>query len=181
MIHSFSIGSWSLFFVCFRRFNWSWNETLFFLSFSSTNSKWVWAQYAFLFMCPIWLSSLFLPLQRGIPAVSPDMLNQFPAAPVPTLSGFPMPLPAAVSQQPLLPTGPPVSMPLSIGPPVMGMGITAAAPAGGAAAPPAGAFVPSYPPSQVRALHGWYGPAGRMGLFQNCVMALNKCQGADEV
>uniref|UniRef100_A0A8V1AP04 Synergin gamma n=1 Tax=Gallus gallus TaxID=9031 RepID=A0A8V1AP04_CHICK len=87
--------------------------------------------------------------QRGIPAVSPDMLNQFPAAPVPTLSGFPMPLPAAVSQQPLLPTGPPVSMPLSIGPPVMGMGITAAAPAGGAAAPPAGAFVPSYPPSQV--------------------------------
>uniref|UniRef100_A0A669PAK4 Synergin gamma n=1 Tax=Phasianus colchicus TaxID=9054 RepID=A0A669PAK4_PHACC len=39
--------------------------------------------------------------QRGIPAVSPDMLNQFPAAPVPTLSGFPMPLPAAVSQQPL--------------------------------------------------------------------------------
>uniref|UniRef100_A0A669PEV3 Synergin gamma n=1 Tax=Phasianus colchicus TaxID=9054 RepID=A0A669PEV3_PHACC len=44
--------------------------------------------------------------QRGIPAVSPDMLNQFPAAPVPTLSGFPMPLPAAVSQQPLLPTGP---------------------------------------------------------------------------
>uniref|UniRef100_A0A669PDK4 Synergin gamma n=1 Tax=Phasianus colchicus TaxID=9054 RepID=A0A669PDK4_PHACC len=87
--------------------------------------------------------------QRGIPAVSPDMLNQFPAAPVPTLSGFPMPLPAAVSQQPLLPTGPPVSLPLSIGPPVMGLGISAAAPAGGAAAPPAGAFAPSYPPSQV--------------------------------
>ncbi|OXB64862.1 hypothetical protein ASZ78_009743, partial [Callipepla squamata] len=87
--------------------------------------------------------------QRGIPAVSPDMLNQFPAAPVPTLSGFPMPLPATVSQQPLLPTGPPVSMPLSIRPPVMGMGITAAAPAGGAAAPPVGAFTPSYPPSQV--------------------------------
>ncbi|NXJ08662.1 SYNRG protein, partial [Odontophorus gujanensis] len=87
--------------------------------------------------------------QRGIPAVSPDMLNQFPAAPVPTLSGFPMPLPATVSQQPLLPSGPPVSMPLSIGPPVMGMGITAAAPAGGTAAPPVGAFTPSYPPSQV--------------------------------
>uniref|UniRef100_A0A8C9F9P7 Synergin gamma n=1 Tax=Pavo cristatus TaxID=9049 RepID=A0A8C9F9P7_PAVCR len=73
--------------------------------------------------------------QRGMPAVSPDMLNQFPAAPVPTLSGFPMPLPAAVSQQPLLPAGPPVSVPLSIGPPVMGVGMAAAAPAGGAAAP----------------------------------------------
>ncbi|KAM8991402.1 synergin gamma isoform 5-T5 [Ara ararauna] len=85
--------------------------------------------------------------QRGIPAVSPDVLNQFPAAPVPTLSGFPMPLPAAVSQQPLLPPAPPVSMPLSIGPAVMGMSITA--PAGGAAAQPSGGFHPSYPPSQV--------------------------------
>ncbi|NXW09763.1 SYNRG protein, partial [Fregetta grallaria] len=77
--------------------------------------------------------------QRGIPAVSPDVLNQFPAAPVPTLTGFPMPLPATVSQ--------PVSVPLSIGPAVMGMSITA--PAGGAAAQPSGGFVPSYPPSQV--------------------------------
>ncbi|XP_065551182.1 synergin gamma isoform X3 [Lathamus discolor] len=85
--------------------------------------------------------------QRGIPAVSPDVLNQFPAAPVPTLSGFPMPLPAAVSQQPLLSPAPPVSMPLSIGPAVMGMSITA--PAGGAAAQPSGGFLPSYPPSQV--------------------------------
>ncbi|XP_033924674.1 synergin gamma isoform X3 [Melopsittacus undulatus] len=85
--------------------------------------------------------------QRGIPAVSPDVLNQFPAAPVPTLSGFPMPLPAAVSQQPLLPPAPPVSMPLNIGPAVMGMSITA--PAGGAAAQPSGGFLPSYPPSQV--------------------------------
>lgn len=92
----------------------------------------------------------FLPLQRGIPAVSPDVLNQFPAAPVPTLTGFPMPLPATVSQQPLMPSGPPpVSMPLSIGPAVIGMNITA--PAGGAAAQPSGAFMPSYPPSQVRA------------------------------
>ncbi|NXP68567.1 SYNRG protein, partial [Chloropsis cyanopogon] len=40
--------------------------------------------------------------QRGIPAVSPDVLNQFPAAPVPTLSGFPVPLPGGVSQPPLL-------------------------------------------------------------------------------
>ncbi|XP_068271701.1 synergin gamma isoform X6 [Nyctibius grandis] len=85
--------------------------------------------------------------QRGIPAVSPDVLNQFPAAPVPTLTGFPMPLPAPVSQQPLLPSAPPVSLPLSIGPAVMGMSITA--PAGGAAAQPSGGFLPSYPPSQV--------------------------------
>ncbi|XP_050764757.1 synergin gamma isoform X5 [Gymnogyps californianus] len=85
--------------------------------------------------------------QRGIPAVSPDVLNQFPAAPVPTLTGFPMPLPATVSQQPLMPSAPPVSVPLSIGPAVMGMSITA--PAGGAAGQPSGGFVPSYPPSQV--------------------------------
>ncbi|KAM6110920.1 synergin gamma isoform 2-T2 [Pterocles gutturalis] len=79
--------------------------------------------------------------QRGIPAVSPDVLNQFPAAPVPTLSGFPMPLPATVSQQPLMPSAPPVSMPL--------MGMNIPAPAGGAAAQPSGGFLPSYPPSQV--------------------------------
>ncbi|NXG70101.1 SYNRG protein, partial [Baryphthengus martii] len=85
--------------------------------------------------------------QRGIPAVSPDVLNQFPAAPVPTLTGFPMPLPAAVSQQPLMPSAPPVSMPLSIGPAVMGMSITA--PAGGAAGQPSGGFLPPYVPAQV--------------------------------
>nr|XP_009671288.1 PREDICTED: synergin gamma [Struthio camelus australis] len=85
--------------------------------------------------------------QRGIPAVSPDVLNQFPAAPVPTLTGLPMSLHATVSQQPLMPSGPPVSMPLSIGPAVIGMSITA--PAGGAATQSSGGFVPSYPPSQV--------------------------------
>ncbi|NWX85526.1 SYNRG protein, partial [Nothoprocta pentlandii] len=85
--------------------------------------------------------------QRGIPAVSPDVLNQFPAAPVPTLTGFPMPLPAAVSQQPLMPSGPPVSLPLSMGAAVIGMSMTAAA--GGAATQPAAAFAPSYPPGQV--------------------------------
>ncbi|NWR67464.1 SYNRG protein, partial [Bucorvus abyssinicus] len=84
--------------------------------------------------------------QRGIPSVSPDVLNQFPAAPVPTLSGFPMPLPATVSQQPLMPAAPPVSMPLSIGPAVMGMSITA--PAGGAAGQPSGGFLPPYAPGQ---------------------------------
>lgn len=108
------------------------------------------------------------------------MLNQFPAAPVPTLSGFPMPLPAAVSQQPLLPAGPPASLPLSIGPPVMGLGISAAAPAGGAAAPPAGAFAPSYPPGQVRALPGCRGPAGTAGLFPSCLVALDEPRGAAE-
>ncbi|NXA76456.1 SYNRG protein, partial [Thryothorus ludovicianus] len=93
--------------------------------------------------------------QRGIPAVSPDVLNQFPAAPVPTLSGFPVPLPAGVSQPPLLPAAPPASVGLGIGPSVMGMSIPgpapapAPAPAGGAAAQPAGAFLPSYPPGQV--------------------------------
>ncbi|NXH14896.1 SYNRG protein, partial [Bucco capensis] len=85
--------------------------------------------------------------QRGIPAVSPDVLNQFPAAPIPTLSGFAMPLPATVSQQPLLPSAPAVSLPLSMGPAVMGMSIPAAA--SGAAAQPAGAFLPPYPAGQV--------------------------------
>ncbi|NXO09680.1 SYNRG protein, partial [Oriolus oriolus] len=95
--------------------------------------------------------------QRGIPAVSPDVLNQFPAAPVPTLSGFPVPLPGGVSQPPLLPAAPPASVGLGIGPSVMGMSLPAAAPAaapapaaaGGAAAQPSGAFLPSYPPGQV--------------------------------
>ncbi|XP_077825697.1 synergin gamma isoform X39 [Macaca mulatta] len=34
--------------------------------------------------------------QRGVPAMSPDALNQFPAAPIPTLSGFSVTLPAPV-------------------------------------------------------------------------------------
>ncbi|XP_050837583.1 synergin gamma isoform X6 [Serinus canaria] len=97
--------------------------------------------------------------QRGIPAVSPDVLNQFPAAPVPTLSGFPVPMPGGVSQPPLLPAAPPASVGLGIGPSVMGMSIPgpapapapapAQAPAGGAPAQPSGAFLPSYPPGQV--------------------------------
>ncbi|XP_010007343.1 PREDICTED: synergin gamma [Chaetura pelagica] len=84
--------------------------------------------------------------QRGIPAVSPDVLNQFPAAPVPTLTGFPMPLPA-MSQQPLLPAAPPGSVPLSMGPAVVGLSIPA--PGGGAAPQPSGGFLPSFPPGQV--------------------------------
>ncbi|XP_064892782.1 synergin gamma isoform X4 [Columba livia] len=85
--------------------------------------------------------------QRGMPAVSPDVLNQFPAAPVPTLTGFPMALPGAVSQQPLLPSAPPGSVPLGMGPSVLGMNVPA--PAGGAAAQPSGAFLPAFPPAQV--------------------------------
>ncbi|KAI1231724.1 hypothetical protein IHE44_0007356 [Lamprotornis superbus] len=93
--------------------------------------------------------------QRGIPAVSPEVLNQFPAAPVPTLSGFPVPLPGGVSQPPLLPAAPPASVGLPMGASVMAMSIPgpapppAPAPAAPAAAQPSGAFLPSYPPSQV--------------------------------
>ncbi|XP_032934261.1 synergin gamma isoform X5 [Catharus ustulatus] len=90
--------------------------------------------------------------QRGIPAVSPDVLNQFPAAPVPTLSGFPVPLPAGVSQPPLLPAAPPASVGLPLGTSVMAMSIPGPAPAPApapAAAQPSGAFLPSFPPGQV--------------------------------
>ncbi|XP_014736658.1 PREDICTED: synergin gamma isoform X4 [Sturnus vulgaris] len=93
--------------------------------------------------------------QRGIPAVSPEVLNQFPAAPVPTLSGFPVPLPGGVSQPPLLPAAAPASVGLPMGAPVMAMSIPGPAPAPApppaapAAAQPSGAFLPSYPASQV--------------------------------
>nr|XP_048679567.1 synergin gamma isoform X9 [Caretta caretta] len=85
--------------------------------------------------------------QRGVPALSPDVLNQFPTAPVPTLSGYPISLPATVSQQSMRPSGPPVSMPLHIGQAVIGINITA--PVGGAAAQASSGFMPSYPPNQV--------------------------------
>ncbi|KAM9370399.1 synergin gamma isoform 2-T2 [Phaethornis superciliosus] len=80
--------------------------------------------------------------QRGILSVSPEVLNQFPAAPIPTLSGFPMSLPATVSQQPLLPPAP-----LAMGTAVVGLSIPA--PPGGAAAQPSAGFLPSFPPGQV--------------------------------
>ncbi|XP_050785331.1 synergin gamma isoform X4 [Gopherus flavomarginatus] len=85
--------------------------------------------------------------QRGVPAVSPDVLNQFPTAPVPTLSGYPISLPATVNQQPMRPSGPPVSMPLNIGQAVIGVNITP--PVGGAAAQVSSGFMPSYPINQV--------------------------------
>uniref|UniRef100_A0A8C8SAW6 Synergin gamma n=1 Tax=Pelusios castaneus TaxID=367368 RepID=A0A8C8SAW6_9SAUR len=85
--------------------------------------------------------------QRGVPAMSPDVLNQFPTAPVPTLSGYPISLPTTVSQQPMMPSGPPVSMPLSIGQAVIGMNRTA--PVGGAAAHSSSGVIASYPTNQV--------------------------------
>ncbi|KAM5308765.1 synergin gamma isoform 8-T9 [Glossophaga mutica] len=85
--------------------------------------------------------------QRGVPAISPDALNQFPAAPVPTLSGFPMTLPTAVSQPTGMPSGPAGSMPLNLGQPVMGINLVG--PVGGAAAQASRGFMPAYPANQV--------------------------------
>ncbi|XP_010859845.1 PREDICTED: synergin gamma isoform X7 [Bison bison bison] len=85
--------------------------------------------------------------QRGVPAMSPDALNQFPAAPVPTLSGFPVTLPAAVSQPTGMPSGPAGSMPLTLGQPVMGINLVG--PVGGAAAQASSGFMSTYPANQV--------------------------------
>ncbi|XP_059764567.1 synergin gamma isoform X10 [Balaenoptera ricei] len=85
--------------------------------------------------------------QRGVPAMSPDALNQFPVAPVPTLSGFPMTLPTAVSQPTGMPSGPAGSMPLTLGQPVMGINLVG--PVGGAAAQTSSGFMSTYPANQV--------------------------------
>ncbi|XP_048222745.1 synergin gamma isoform X9 [Perognathus longimembris pacificus] len=85
--------------------------------------------------------------QRGVPAMSPDALNQFPAAPVPTLSGFSMPLPTPVSQPPVIPSGPAGSVPLNLGQPVMGINLVG--PVSGAAAPASSGFMPTYSANQV--------------------------------
>nr|XP_033777832.1 synergin gamma isoform X2 [Geotrypetes seraphini] len=84
--------------------------------------------------------------QRGMHSISPDSLNQFPTAPVPTLSSFPLTLPAPVSQQSMMPSGPAVSRPLNIAQPVMGINI--AAPAGGTSVQVPSGFIPSYPSNQ---------------------------------
>lgn len=81
--------------------------------------------------------------------MSPDVLNQFPSAPIPTLSGFPVTIPGTVSQQPMMSPGPPVSMPLSIGPSVVGINLPA--PVGGAATQVSGGFLQSFPAPQVSA------------------------------
>ncbi|XP_024897318.1 synergin gamma isoform X9 [Pteropus alecto] len=85
--------------------------------------------------------------QRGVPAMSPDALNQFPAAPVPSLSGFPITLPTAVSQPTGMPSGPAGSLPLNLGQPVMGINLVG--PVGGAAAQVSSGFMPVYPTNQV--------------------------------
>ncbi|XP_073902401.1 synergin gamma isoform X14 [Castor canadensis] len=85
--------------------------------------------------------------QRGVPAMSPDALSQFPTAPIPTLSGFSMTLPTPVSQPTVIPSGPAGSMPLSLGQPVMGINLVG--PVGGAAAPASSGFMPTYPANQV--------------------------------
>lgn len=79
--------------------------------------------------------------------MSPDTLTQFPAAPIPTLSGFPMTLPAPVSQPTVIPSGPAGSMPLSLGQPAVGINLVG--PVGGAAAPASSGFMPTYPTNQV--------------------------------
>ncbi|XP_036766937.2 synergin gamma isoform X6 [Manis pentadactyla] len=85
--------------------------------------------------------------QRGVPALSPDALNQFPAAPVPTVSGFPLTLPTAVGQPTGMPSGPAGSMPLNLAQPVMGINLIG--PVGGAAAQASSSFMPTYPANQV--------------------------------
>ncbi|ETE64411.1 Synergin gamma [Ophiophagus hannah] len=84
---------------------------------------------------------------RGVPAMSPEGLSQFPSAPIPTLSGLQMAIPVTVSQQPLMPPGPPVSMPLSIGPTVVGINMVA--PVGGATTQASSSFIQPFPANQV--------------------------------
>ncbi|XP_060059903.1 synergin gamma isoform X3 [Erinaceus europaeus] len=85
--------------------------------------------------------------QRGVAAMSPDALSQFPAAPVPTLSGFPINMPTAVTQTAAMPSGPAGSVPLNLGQPVMGINLVG--PVGGAASQASSGFIPTYPANQV--------------------------------
>ncbi|KAM6163916.1 synergin gamma [Rhynchocyon petersi] len=85
--------------------------------------------------------------QRGVPAISPDALNQFPAAPVPTLSGFPMTLPTPVNQPTVMPSVPAGPLPLNMAQPVMGINLVG--PVGGAAAQASSGFLPTYSTNQV--------------------------------
>ncbi|XP_064425061.1 synergin gamma isoform X2 [Latimeria chalumnae] len=87
-------------------------------------------------------------MQRGIPTLSLDALNQFAAAPVPSLAGVPMALPSTMSQQPMMsvPSAPTVSISLNMGQPVMGMNMTA--PLGGATAQSSSGFMPSFTANQ---------------------------------
>ncbi|XP_067864397.1 synergin gamma isoform X4 [Heptranchias perlo] len=86
--------------------------------------------------------------QRGIPALNLENLNQFPSAPIPTLSGTPMTLPTSVPQQPMIsvPTGATVSMSVHTGQSVVGMNLPV--PAGGSTTQVSSGFVASFPVSQ---------------------------------
>ncbi|XP_043910837.1 synergin gamma [Protopterus annectens] len=88
--------------------------------------------------------------QRGIPAMSLDAFSQLQAAPVPTLSGSPLSMPPTVPPQPMLSmlAAPGVSVPLSIGQPVMGLNMTA--PVTSTAPPISTGFMMSFPVPQVR-------------------------------
>ncbi|XP_067866582.1 synergin gamma isoform X3 [Heterodontus francisci] len=83
--------------------------------------------------------------QRGIPALNLENLNQFPSAPIPTLSGTPISLPTSMPQQSMisLPTGTTVSISVQ---PVVGM--NRPVPVGGSATQVSSGFVASFPVSQ---------------------------------
>ncbi|XP_028938641.1 synergin gamma isoform X10 [Ornithorhynchus anatinus] len=90
--------------------------------------------------------ALIAVTQRGMPPMSPDALSQFPTAPVPTLSGFPLALPGSVNQQGMMPSGSAASRPLGI--PQPGLGIPVSAPAGAASGQVSSAFISPYPAHQ---------------------------------
>ncbi|MBN3325204.1 SYNRG protein, partial [Atractosteus spatula] len=85
--------------------------------------------------------------QNGLPAMSLDVLGQFPSPPVPTLPALAMP--PLLHQQPLMSVPsvaqPTVSMAMSTASPVMGVSLPTA-PQGSSSQPPAG-FVATFPPA----------------------------------
>ena len=88
--------------------------------------------------------------QSGLPAMSVDILSQFPSPPVPNLPALAMAMAPVMPQhqQPMM-TQPPVSMAMPA-PPAAVMAMPTAAPA---VQPPAN-FIPNFPPVQVRGLGG---------------------------
>ncbi|XP_043574308.1 synergin gamma isoform X7 [Chiloscyllium plagiosum] len=86
--------------------------------------------------------------QRGIPALNLENLNQFPSAPIPTLSGTALTLPTSVPQQPMMsvPAGGNVSMPVHPGQSAVRMNLPV--PVGGSTTQVSSGFVTSFPGSQ---------------------------------
>ncbi|XP_072445887.1 synergin gamma isoform X2 [Chiloscyllium punctatum] len=86
--------------------------------------------------------------QRGIPALNLENLNQFPSAPIPTLSGTALTLPTSVPQQPMMsvPAGGNVSMSVHPGQSAVGMNLPV--PVGGSTTQVSSGFVTSFPGSQ---------------------------------